>query len=119
MWSGKLSDILGFVLFFTLVGLALYSGELDQAIMSMLFFGGAIMINHQQPAPNKPADLGGRLIGVGILINATAFRVIYEPNKASETGPASGANPWLRIYPATSALSWLLVFHGLKGFRTR
>ena len=119
MWSGKPSDILGFVLFFTLVGLALYSGELDHAIMSMLFFGGAIMINRQQPAPNKPADLEGRLIGVGILINVIVFCVMYEPSKASESGLASGANPWLRIYPAASALSWLLVCHGLKGFRTR
>lgn len=118
-WSGKPSDILGFVLFFILVALALYSGELDHAIMSMLFFGGAILINRQQPEPTKPADLEGRLVGIGILVNVIAFCVTYEPTKAGDEGLASGANPWLRIYPAAGALSWLLVSHGFNGFRTR
>ena len=117
-WSGKPSDILGFALFFLLIGLALYSGELDHAIMSMLFFGGAIMINRQQPEPGKPADLEGRLIGIGILINVIAYCVMYEPGKTGDHGLESGANPWLRIYPTASAFSWLLVCHGFKGFRT-
>ena len=117
-WSGKSSDLLGFALFFLLVGMTIYSGELDHAIMSMLFFGGAVIINRQQPEPNKPADSEGRLIGFGILISVIAYCVMYEPSRAGHNGLASGANPWLRIYPAASALSWLLVSHGCKGFRT-
>ena len=118
-WSGKPSDILGFLLLFTLLGLSLYSGELDHGIMALLFFGGAVLINRQQPTPKGPVDLEGRLVGFGILINVIAFCITYEPARAGDQGLASGANPWLRIFPATSALSWLLLSHGFRGFRTR
>ncbi len=113
----NLADAMGVALFVILIGLTLYSGELDHAIMSMLFFGGAVMIKRRQGALPKEVDLEGRLIGVGILLNVIAFSVMYEPAKAGSHGLASGANPWLRLYPVCSALGWVFTFGGIRGFK--
>ena len=62
--GSHLPNALGIGLFLGLLALALYSGELDHAIMSMLFFGGAVMIWRRQGDPPRKVDLEGRLIGV-------------------------------------------------------
>ena len=110
-------DALGIGLFLVLIGLTLYSGELDHAIMSMLFFGGAVMIHRRITPPDGPVDLEGRLVGFGILLNVIVLCVMYEPTTAGSQGLESGANPWLRFYPVTSAASWVLVAYGFRGLK--
>ncbi len=116
-WARRLPNILGVILIVILFSLALYSEELDFAIMSLLFFGGALAVKNRQPLPDKPVDIEGRVTGIGILINVLAFSVTYKPAEAGMYGVESGANPWLRIYPVLAALGWVLACYGFRGLR--
>jgi hypothetical protein len=62
----------------------------DHAIMSMLCFGGAVMINRRTTPPEQGIDLEGRLVEFGILIYVIALSVMYEPARAGSHGLASG-----------------------------